>query len=114
MLAVICAEHNGFMSDNPLDKLITRDPATMEHALEDAEYAGSDTLEGLDSGLIEVRAGNLGGVTAIPNNPAAEADQNPGYTPPSKMVAPHPHEGAADLPEGAPAEDELDRGGLQR
>lgn len=99
---------------NPNDDLITRDPEAMEHTLEDADYAGSDTIEGLDSGLLEVRAGNVGGLTAIPLDPLVSNNPNPGYTPPSHQVSPHPREGAADLPEGAPAEAELDQEGLQR
>ena len=101
------------MSD-PIDKLVTRDPQSMEHTLEDAEYAGSDTLDGLDSGLIEVRAGNASGMQAVPLDPAASTDLNPNYTPPGHQVAPHPHEGAADLPEGVPAEAELEREGQNR
>lgn len=114
--------HNGPMTDdqnangaNKDAKLITRDPQAMEHALEDAEYAGSDPVEGLDSGLIEVRVGNAGAglMGAVPLNPAA-SNLNPGYTPPSQKVPPHPHEGAADLPKGSPAEAELDRDGIDR
>jgi hypothetical protein len=104
------------MSDHPNDRLITRDPQAMERQLEDAEYAGSDTVEGLDSGLLEVRVGNTAGIgqNVLPVDPAAANNPNPGYTPPGQMVSPHPHEGAADLPEGAPAEDELGREGLDR
>ncbi len=108
--------HNGPMSDDPNAKLITRDPQAMEHTLEDAEYAGSDPTEGLDSGLTEVRVGNVGAglMGTVPEGPAAASNLNPGYTPPGQQVPPHPREGAADLPEGAPAEAELDRDGLGR
>lgn len=112
--------HNGPMTDDRNAskdaKLITRDPQAMEHALEDAEYAGADPVEGLDSGLIEVRVGNAGAgpMGAVPLDPPAASNLNPGYTPPSQQVPPHPREGAADLPEGAPAEAELDREGLGR
>ncbi|GGJ72232.1 hypothetical protein [Deinococcus aquiradiocola] len=98
---------------DPNARLVTRDPEAMEKTLEDAEYAGADPLTELDSGLIEVRAGNTGIVT-LPENPAVAADQNPNYTPPSQMVSPHSREGAADLPEGAPAEQELDQDGMGR
>jgi hypothetical protein len=101
------------MSD-PVDKLVTRDPQAMEHTLEEAEYAGSDTVEGLDSGLIEVRAGNASGMQAVPLDPLARSNVNPGYTPPGQQVTPHSHEGAGDLPEGAPAEAELERDGQTR
>ena len=102
------------MSEDPNAKLVTRDPQEMEHTPKDADYAGSDAVEGLDSGLIEVRVGNVGGLPAVPLSPADSSNVNPGYTPPSQMVSPHPHEGAADLPEGAPAETELENEGLQR
>ncbi|WP_407539614.1 hypothetical protein Q0M94_15760 [Deinococcus radiomollis] len=101
------------MSD-PIDKLVTRDPQAMQHTLEDAEYAGSDVVEGLDSGLIEVRAGNASGMQAVPLDPVAASNPNPGYTPPGHQVAPHSREGTADLPEGAPAEAELEQGGQNR
>lgn len=101
------------MSDST-DKLVTRDPKAMEHELEVAEYAGSDTIDALDSGLIEVRAGNASGMQAVPLDPAATGNLNPGYTPPSQKVTPHVHEGAGDLPEGAPAEAELERDGQNR
>lgn len=101
------------MSD-PIDKLVTRDPQAMEHTLEDAEYAGSDAVERLDSGLIEVRAGNASGMQAVPLDPAAASNLNPGYTPPGQQVPPHTHEGTADLPAGAPAEAELERDGQNR
>lgn len=108
--------HNGPMTDDPNARLITRDPEVMEHALEDAEYAGADLAQGLDSGLVEVRVGNAGAgpMGTVPLDPAADSNLNPGYTPPSQQVSPHPREGAADLPEGAPAEAELDQGGLGR
>ena len=111
--------HNGPMTDDlktddPNARLITRDPQAMEHTLEDAEYAGADPTDGLDSGLIEVRVGNAGAglMGAVPLDPAAASNLNPGYTPPSQQVSPHPKEGAADLPEGAPVEAELDRDGV--
>ena len=101
------------MSD-PINKLVTRDPQAMKHTLEDAEYAGSDAVENLDSGLIEVRAGNASGMQAVPVDPAASNNINPGYTPPGQQVTPHSHEGAADLPEGSPAEAGLERDGQNR
>ncbi|WP_424949657.1 hypothetical protein [Deinococcus sp.] len=100
------------MNDDPNARLVTRDPEAMEHDLKDAEYAGTDAVDGLDSGLIEVRAGNVGGLSVVSLNPAETS--NPNYTPPSQQVTPHPREGAADLPEGAPAEAELDHEGLHR
>ncbi len=112
--------HNGCMTDDPRTddlnaRLITRDPQAMEHALEDAEYAGADPVDGLDSGLTGLGVGNVGAglLGAVPLDPAA-SNLNPGYTPPSQQVSPHPREGAADLPEGAPADAELDRDGLGR
>lgn len=108
--------HNGRMSNDPNDRLITRDPQAMEHQLEDADFAGSDTIENLDSGLLEVRVGNAAGLgqAVLPLDPAAAANPNRGYTPPDRMVSPHPQEGAADLPKGAPAEAELERDGVER
>ena len=104
------------MTDDPNAKLTTRDPEAMQHALEDAEYAGADSADGLDSGLTEVRVGNAGAglVGDVPLDPVATSNLNPGYTPPSQQVSPHPREDAADLPEGAPADAELDRDGLGR
>lgn len=108
--------HNGPMTEDLKANLITRDPEVMEHALEDAEYAGADPAQGLDSGLVEVRVGNAGAgpMGTVSPGPAAASNLNPGYTPPSQQVSPHPREGAADLPEGAPAEAELDQGGPGR
>ncbi len=95
------------MSEDPNAHLITRDPEQMDRQPKDADYAGAepqDGMDGLDSGLLEVRAGNVGGLTQVPLDPARGTDLNPGYTPPSQMESPHPSEGAADLPRGAPAE----------
>ncbi|WP_425148023.1 hypothetical protein [Deinococcus sp.] len=101
------------MTDDPNAHLVTRDPEQMEHQPKDADYAGADSLgdplSDLDSGLIEVRVGNAGVLGGVPLDPLAEANLNPGYTPPSQMTATHPQEGVADLPAGAPAEAELER-----
>ncbi len=101
------------MSD-PNEKLVTRDPEVMEHTPKDADYAGAETVEGLDSGLIEVRVGNGAGLSTVPLDPAAHNNPNPSYTPPSQQVTPHPREGAADMPEGDPAEIDLERNGQGR
>ncbi|ULH16286.1 hypothetical protein MF271_06675 [Deinococcus sp. KNUC1210] len=100
------------MTDDPNAHLITRDPDQMEHQLKEADYAGSlpndETLSDLDSGLLEVRVGNVGGLAAGLHDPLEDANANPDYTPPSQMPATHPKEGVADLPAGAPAEVELE------
>ena len=102
------------MTDDPNAHLITRDPEQMEHQLKEADYAGADpsglsddALRGLDSGLLEVRVGNTGGLGAVPLEPLA-VNPNPGYTPPGQMSAPHPKEGVADLPAGSPGEGQLE------
>ena len=97
------------MSEDPNAHLITRDPEQMEQQLESAEYAGAapqPTLGTGEAALLQPSAGL--GVSAAAGA-LREVNPNPGYTPPSQMSAPHPQEGAADLPAGAPAEAELER-----
>jgi hypothetical protein len=105
------------MSDHPNahpnDRLVTRDPEAMEHQLEDAQYAGSETAEDLGPQLSEVQMGMLGRLSTVPLDPAA-SNPDPGYVPPGQGVAPHTREGAADLPEGSPAEVELEDQGQHR
>ena len=100
------------MTDDSNAHLITRDPDQMEHQLKEADYAGSDQqdelLTDLDSGVLEVRVGNVGGMTGVPRDPLRDANLNPGYTTPSQMPATHPKEGVADLPAGSPAEAQLE------
>lgn len=105
------------------DPLVTRDPDAFEHAPQDAAYAGADapvsglgstptitsTPSDLTAGVAVPSAGllpgaALGGVTQSDSFLARDIDPNPAYTPPSEEVPPHPNEGAADLPAGAPGE----------
>lgn len=105
------------------DHLATRDVAAMEHNLQTPEFAGAETvapLGGEGTALDGVMpSGGLGlGVSpaeAVRSHLQA-ADQNPGYTPPSKQGPPHLSERPADLPEGETAElqHEVQGGGPER
>ena len=62
-----------------------------------------------DFGSVPVTAAvpvNLVGGMAVAPDPflKGDIDPNPAYTPPSEQGPPHPNEGAADLPAGAPSE----------
>jgi len=94
------------------DHLATRDPAAMEHALEDPEFAGAETVAGLGASGAEVdRVAPMAGSLAMPASMAdaqdrqrAAYDPNPGYTPPSQEVVPHIGEQPGDLPPGTAPE----------
>lgn len=92
---------------------VTRDPAAMEQALQGAEYAGSQEQDLADPGmpgdLDMVGMGNIG-INAIPvRNPLADADQNPGYVPPSQDGPREVGSRPADMVRGAPGETDLQR-----
>lgn len=73
------------------DQLATRNIDAMENALQEPEFAGSDSvapLEGMDM------------VDLVNQQIRSEVDQNPNYTPPSQMTPPHLSPRAAGLPEG--------------
>ncbi|THF69281.1 ankyrin repeat domain-containing protein [Deinococcus sp. Arct2-2] len=87
------------------DHLATRDPAQMEHAPQDAEYAGAQSVAGLGGELLDTVAPSAGlGM----NNTAAlagdsqrrSADPNAAYTPPSEQGPPHVSQRPGDLPQG--------------
>ncbi|WP_245556512.1 ankyrin repeat domain-containing protein [Deinococcus aquatilis] len=91
------------------DHLATRDPAQMEHSLQDPEFAGAQTVDGLGGELLDTVVPSAGlGL----NNTAMLASQsqrrsndpNPGYTPPSEKGPPHPSERPGDLPQGTRTE----------
>ncbi len=91
------------------DKLATRDVSAMEHAPEDAEFAGAQTVAGLGGENLDevVPAAGLGvspGLATSVEPRMRDADPNPGYTPPSEEVPPHVSERPGDLPPGEPAE----------
>ncbi|GAA4014773.1 hypothetical protein GCM10022631_28280 [Deinococcus rubellus] len=112
-----------------LNSLVTRDPEAFEHAPQDPAYAGADapvgTLGGmppaismpgeLSAGVASVATmgllpgGTIGGVMMPDSFLARDIDPNPSYTPPSEEVPPHPNEGAAGVPAGAPGEAYLER-----
>lgn len=95
------------------DHLATRDPAAMEHFLQNPEFVGAETVAGsnvdataLGSGITV--AGGLGTEsTSLAQGEAGSrpgADPNPGYTPPSQAAPPHFRDRPGDLPSGTPAE----------
>ncbi len=94
-----------FKGNNPL---VTRDPDAFEHAPQDAAYAGAQAVPG-EVGSVPVTAAvpvNLVSGMAVTPDPflKGDIDPNPAYTPPSEHGPPHPNEGAAELPAGAPSE----------
>ena len=94
------------------DPLVTRDPDAMEHAPEEAAYAGAQAVPG-NIGSVPVTAAvpadlTAGMVTTPDPFLARDIDPNPNYTPPSEEVSSHPNEGAADVPAGAPDEQYLE------
>ncbi|MFC4452847.1 hypothetical protein [Deinococcus sonorensis] len=102
------------MTEDPNAKLATRDPNAMAQQPKDADYAGAEPDEQLGTGESDLLVAGAG---MSVNSPAGamvtreqDRDPNPGYTPPSKMVPPHPTDGAADLQEGSPLESELEHG----
>ncbi|TSA87162.1 hypothetical protein FNU79_04525 [Deinococcus detaillensis] len=105
-----------------VNALVTRDPDAFEHSPQEAAYAGADapvsTLGGmppaaaipgdLSAGLSVMPGGGIGGVMQSDPFLARDIDPNPAYTPPSEEVTPHPNEGAAGVPAGAPGEGYLE------
>lgn len=97
------------MTDDRLNRLITRDPEEMEHTLEDADYAGADPSPGTELDGIDANLGGAPGLNATGlADPARSADLNPGYTPPGQTVPPHVSQGRADLEPGSPLDDDLE------
>lgn len=92
------------------DHLATRDPAAMEHALEDPEFAGAQTVAGIgvDSTLMDsvapVGLGISTGRAFVEEHHQSAVDRNPGYTPPSEAGPRHVSEQPGDLPPGATEE----------
>lgn len=91
------------------DRLATRDPAAMEHRLQDPDYVGAQTVAGLvpAAGLDAVTLGGLGvpaSLAAATESRQVAADPNPGYTPPSEMGPGHLSQRPGDLPQGVPDE----------
>jgi ankyrin repeat protein len=92
------------------DHLATRDPAAMEHALEDPEFAGAQTVAGIgvDNDLMNsvapVGLGISTGRAFVEEHHQSAADRNPGYTPPSEAGPRHVSEQPGDLPPGATEE----------
>ncbi|GAA0515073.1 hypothetical protein [Deinococcus depolymerans] len=91
------------------DHLATRDPQSMEHTPQDAEFAGAQTVAGLGGEHLDTIVPTAGvgitasTVTALESRQAA-VDPNPGYTPPSEQGPPHVSQRPGDLPEGEPSE----------
>ncbi|PNY81068.1 hypothetical protein [Deinococcus koreensis] len=105
------------------DHLATRDVSAMEHSLQTPEFAGAETvapLGGEGTALDGVMpSGGLGlGVSPAEavRHHLADANLNPGYTPPSLQGPPHVSQRPADLPEGETAElqSEVQGGGPER
>ncbi|MEF2279301.1 ankyrin repeat domain-containing protein [Deinococcus sp. YIM 134068] len=87
------------------DHLATRDPAAMEHTLQDAEFAGAQTVgPGLDPAVLNaVAPGELGltaNISASLERQREAIDPNPGYTPPSQKIQPDLGSTPGDLPRG--------------
>ncbi|WP_291427088.1 hypothetical protein [Deinococcus sp.] len=86
------------------DQLATRDPQAMEQRLQTPEYAGSEgsgVVGGpsvLDAVVPSAGLGVSGGAGLVGGPLLGNADQNPGYTPPSKMAPPHISEAPAARP----------------
>ena len=104
------------------DSLVTRDLDAFEHAPEEAAYAGAQAVPGnvgsvpvvsvpgnLSAGIAMTPGATLGGGMMPDSFLAGDIDPNPKYTPPSEESVPHPNEGAADVPAGAPGERYLER-----
>ncbi|MFT2721382.1 hypothetical protein ACMT4L_15405 [Deinococcus sp. A31D244] len=91
------------------DHLATRDVVAMEHAQQDAEFAGAQTVAGLGGEHLDAIVPSAGvgitasTVTALETRQAA-IDPNPGYTPPSEQGPPRVSQRPGDLPEGEPSE----------
>ena len=105
------------------DHLATRDPAQMDHALQQPEFAGAQTVGdvGVDGtaalGLVAPLATGMGTTASVAtahDRQRAASDPNPGYTPPSEMAPPHLGTRPGDLPPGAPAELEPEVEGTER
>lgn len=93
-----------------LSDLVTRDPVAMEHAPQDAAYAGAaPTPTALDNQVLATAAAGLGSGGMLADPLLAQAgNPNPGYTPPSQMAPVHQPESVSDLPGGAPEQARLD------
>ncbi|UBV41939.1 hypothetical protein LAJ19_09830 [Deinococcus taeanensis] len=92
------------------DHLATRDPAAMEHTLQEAEFAGAQTVAGLGGEALDQvipTAGlnmNVSTAAALESRPTVNPDQNPGYVPPSDQGPARFTERPGDLPQGETSE----------
>lgn len=93
------------------DQLATRDVEAMEHTPQAPEYAGAESVAvfgvsttALDAVVPSAGLGTDMSGAVIDQHLRSAADQNPNYTPPSKMSPPHLSERPADLPAGEPEE----------
>lgn len=87
------------------DHLATRDVVAMEHAPQDAEFAGAQTVAGLggenlDTIIPTAGVGINASTTMALESHQRAIDPNPGYTPPSEQGPPHVSQRPGDLPEG--------------
>ncbi|WP_226991357.1 ankyrin repeat domain-containing protein [Deinococcus gobiensis] len=89
--------------------LATRNPEAMEHRLQDPEFAGAETTEGLGGEALagvtpSAGLGYNASLTTAATVNRGLADPNPGYTPPSESGPPHVSEQPGDLPPGETTE----------
>jgi hypothetical protein len=87
------------------DHLATRDVGAMEHTVQDPEFAGAETVDGLGGDILTDVAPSAGlGIPAAAGASVLDrrhdVDPNPGYIPPSNDGPPHVSEQPGDLPPG--------------
>ncbi len=91
---------------------VTRDPEAMEHQLQGAQYAGADPPAPLSGDVpnetLGWGAGNVGINPGPLRDPLRDADQNPGYVPPSEDGPAELREQPGDLAQGEPTQERLD------